>query len=138
MDVADDGIIIAHGPKPTPAEEWARCRPFIEAALARSPGFEAIEDVERLIAESKYQFWPGRHAAVVTEIAQYPQKRVLVVQHAGGDMGELIDMEPSIAAFARVAACDAIMGFGRLGWKRIWERRGYRFGWVAMVKHLQN
>lgn len=137
MDVMNDGIVEAYAEKPTIIEEWQRCRPWIEAALARSPNFETIEDVERLLLESKYQFWPAENAAVITEIAQYPNKKVLVVQHAGGDMGELIAMEPSIATFAQIAGCDAIMGFGRMGWKRVWERRGYHFGWLAMVKELK-
>ncbi len=120
-------------------EEWRRCRHWIEAALARSPGFEEIEDVEKLIAEGKYQFWPGRRSAVVTEIAQFAAKRVLIVQHGGGDLSELIgEMEPAFCAFARAAGCDAIMGFGRMGWRRVTEKRGYRFGWIAMVKNFVN
>jgi hypothetical protein len=120
-------------------DEWRRCRGWIEAALARSPGFETIEDVEGLIGEGKYQFWPGRHSAAITEIAQFAAKKVLIVQHGGGDLGELIDeMEPAFCAFAHAAGCEAIMGFGRLGWKRVTEKRGYRFGWIAMVKQLTN
>ena len=119
------------------AEEWHRCSHWIEAALSRSPGFETIEDVERFVADGKYQFWPGRNSAAITEIAQFAARKVLIVQHAGGNLSELIDeMEPSFCAFARVASCDAIMGFGRMGWKRVTEKRGYRFGWVAMVKSL--
>jgi hypothetical protein len=120
------------------AREWARCRPFIEAALARSPGFETIEDVERLVAEGKYQFGPGGRAAAITEIGQYAQKKVLTVVHGGGDLAELIDdMEPAMCAFARAHGCDLIMGTGRKGWERVCERRGYRFGWLVMVKDLE-
>ena len=117
--------------------EWQRCRSWITAALKRSPGFETIEDVERFVSEGKYQFWPGRQSAAITEIAQFAAKKVLIVQHAGGDLAELIDeMEPAFCSFARAAGCDTIMGFGRMGWKRVTEKRGYGFGWVAMVKHL--
>jgi hypothetical protein len=118
--------------------QWARCRHWIEAALAHSPGFESLEDVERLIAESRYVFWPGQRSAAITEIAQFARMKVLVVQHAGGDLSELIDeMEPALCAYARLAGCDAIMGFGRMGWKRVTEKHGYRFGWVAMVKNIK-
>ena len=30
-----------------------------------------------------------------------------------------------------------MVGLGRMGWKRVTEKRGYRFGWVAMVKQLK-
>ena len=123
----------------SPASEWARCRHFIESALAHSPGFEDIVDVERAIAEGRYQFWPGERCAAITEIADFPRAKMLVVLHGGGDLAELIDrMEPALCAFARAAGCDGIMGLGRKGWERVCEKRGYRFGWLAMVKMLRD
>ena len=125
---------------PTDAQmEWLRCRHWIEAAVARSPfGLETIEDVEAAIARGAYQFWPGRGCACVTEIQNYPRKKVLCVVHGGGALDELIDeMEPALCAFARAAGCDLIMGIGRKGWARVTERRGYRFGWITMLKALK-
>jgi hypothetical protein len=64
---------------------------------------------------------------------------VLCIIHGGGDLAELVDaMEPALCAFARAAGCDLIMGIGRKGWQRVCEKRGYRFGWVAMVKALNH
>ncbi len=124
--------------EPHVTQEWVRCRPFIEAALARSPGFETIADVERLIAEGRYQFWPGDAAAAITEVGVYAQRKALTVVHGGGDLDELIDrMEPAMCAYARANGCDLIMGTGRKGWQRVCERRGYRFGWLVMVKDLE-
>ncbi len=118
--------------------EWQRCRHHIEAALARSPGLESIADVERAIAAGTYQAWFGKRSAAITEIADYGQKKVLTVVHGGGDMGELLnEMEPMFCAFARAMGCDAIMGTGREGWKRMSEKHGYRFGWLVMVKDLK-
>ena len=119
--------------------EWQRCRAWIEAAVNRSPfGLETIEDVERAIETGAYQFWPGKRSACVTEIQQYPHKKVFCVIHGGGALDELIDeMEPALCAFARAAGCDLIAGIGRKGWQRVTERRGYRLGWVTMVKTLR-
>ena len=119
--------------------EWQRCRPWIEAAVKRSPfGLETIDDVEAAIARGAYQFWPGRRSACVTEIQQYPRKKVLCVVHGGGVLSELIDeMEPALCAFARAAGCDLIAGIGRRGWARVTEKRGYRFGWITMLKALR-
>jgi hypothetical protein len=123
----------------TAASEWTRCRHFIESALARSPGFENIADIERGIAEGRYQFWPGEKCAAITEIADFARAKMLVVLHGGGDLAELIDrLEPALCAFARAAGCDGIMGLGRKGWERVCEKRGYRFGWVTMVKMLKS
>ncbi len=124
---------------PSARTEWQRCRPWIAAAIARAPGLETIDDVERMIEEGHYQFWPGERSAAITEIQLYARKKVLCVIHGGGDLTELIDeMEPALCAFARAAGCDLIMGIGRKGWQRICEKRGYSFGWVAMVKALNH
>lgn len=123
----------------TPAQsEWARCRHWIAAALKHSPGFETIEDVERLIEEGKYSFWPGANCAAICEVVQFAQKKALIVVHGGGDLGELIgEMEPALGDYGRSLACDVIMGTGREGWKRVCENHGYRFGWLVMVKDLK-
>src|SRR5205085_9327673 len=90
--------------------EWRRCRSWIEAALACTPGLEKIEDVEAKIAAGAYQFWPGKRAACITEIAGFARAKALIVIHGGGDLAELVDeMEPALADFARAAGCDLIM-----------------------------
>jgi hypothetical protein len=118
--------------------EWARCRPWIVAALLRSPQLETIGDVERLIGQGRYQFWPGRRSAAITEIVEFQRAKALVVRHAGGDLEELTNnMEPAFCAFARAHGCTKIMGEGREGWKRVCRRMGYALGFVVMVKDLQ-
>ena len=122
---------------PAAADEWARCKPWIEAALAHSPGLETIADVERAIERGSYQVWFGRNCCAVTEIAHYARARALVVVHGGGDMDELLhELEPAMCAFAKNEGCTLIMGTGRKGWERVTRDRGYRFGYLTMVKRL--
>jgi hypothetical protein len=124
----------------TARREWRRCRPWIEAAVRRAPfGLETIEDVERMIEEGHYQFWPGRRCAAITEIQVYARKKALCVVHGGGELAELIEeMEPALCDFARAAGCDLVTGIGRKGWQRVCEKHGYSFGWVAMIKALKH
>lgn len=116
--------------------EWTRCRPWLEATLATGLGFETIEDVERLIRDCVYQFWPGKRAAAITQIVPFPRTKVLIVRMAGGDLDELIEMEKEFCKFARANGCSKIMGEGRKGWGRVCERMGYRFGYLMMAKDL--
>jgi hypothetical protein len=121
----------------TPQANWRRCRPLIVEAIASAPGFETIEDVEKLIGQRKYSVLFGDNSAAVIELAQFQQRRVLIVQHGGGDLGELLDvLEPALCNYARTQGCDGIMGLGRLGWKRAAEKRGYRMAYMAMIKDL--
>jgi hypothetical protein len=120
-------------------DEWARCRPWIVAALLHSPELETIEDVEWLIEQGRYQFWPGLLSAAVTEIVEFHRAKALVIRHAGGDLEELTNkMEPAFCVFARAHGCTKIMGEGREGWKRVCRRMGYALGFVVMVKDLQS
>lgn len=122
----------------TPQENWARCRPWVEAAIATSAGFETVEDVENLVAKGSYQVFFGDNCVAITEICDYLQRKVLVVQHGGGDLDELLDvLEPRMAGWAQEQDCDAIMGLGRRGWERVTEKRGYRLAYVAMIKDLR-
>lgn len=117
--------------------DWRRCRPMIEAALAHSPGYETIEDVERLIDDGTYLFWAAEQSAVVTEVSQYQRRRVLTVMHGGGDLAELLDyVEPALCVYARSIGCDAISGIGRRGWDRECKKRGYRLAHITMIKDL--
>jgi hypothetical protein len=98
---------------------------------------ETIEDVERLVASGSYQFWAGRDSAAITEMFSSPQRKVLVVKHGGGNLDELWnEMEPQMCAFAAAHGCTSIMGEGRMGWKRVTEKRGYRLAWISMIKDL--
>lgn len=122
----------------TIATEWERTQHYIGAALARSPGYETLEDVRRMVGTGAYMLWTGENCAAVTRIDRYSQRLVLVLVHAGGDKAELIDvLEPKIAAFAVEWGCDAIMLEGREGWKREGEKRGYRLAYVVMIKDLK-
>lgn len=122
-----------------PAHEWARCRPLIEAALATGPGFETIEDVERLLQENKYQVWFAPRSCVISEIVTHANgRKTLHVVHMGGDLDELLEMiEPAICRWATAQGCGAIWGEGRRGWDRVMPRRGYRFAYVTMIKELE-
>lgn len=116
--------------------EWARCRPWIKAAIDKGLGLETIEDVERFIANCRYQFWPGASSAAITEIVQFPRAKVLIVRMGGGDLNELVEIEKTLCRFARANGCTTIMGEGREGWQRVCEKMGYRFASVCMLKDI--
>lgn len=119
-------------------EQWKRCKPWIEAALATSPGLETIEDVEAAITDGRYQFWPGKACAAITEFSTYARKKVMTIVHGGGDLNELMGtMRPFLENIAANEGCDMILGTGREGWRRLSEKEGWRFGWIVMVKDLK-
>ncbi|MBN9535027.1 MAG: hypothetical protein J0H10_16930 [Alphaproteobacteria bacterium] len=118
--------------------EWARCRPWIEAALPSTRGTHTIQDIEEGIAEGRFQFWPGKKSAIVTEIVVYPQYKALNFFLVGGDLSELInEMEPAITRWAKHAyGCKCVALIGRKGWARALRSKGYEEVMTVTVKDL--
>lgn len=118
-------------------KEWARCRQWIEAALARAPGLETIEDVERFLESGKYLLFTSPNSAMVAQIIEFERKRAIQAIHGGGDLKELVEIiEPRMRACGKVNGCSLSMGMGRYGWERALKDKGYRLGWVVMIKDI--
>lgn len=101
------------------AAEWARCAPWLEAALAHAHGTHALSDVREMVERREARFWAGRRAAMVTEVHEFPRMRVLHFWLAGGDLAELRDeMRPLAEAWGREQGCTRATISGRRGWAR--------------------
>ena len=123
-----------------PQEEWDRCKGWIETAIART-GFYGIEDIEREIEAGRMTFWPGAHGAAVTEFIAYPGGKALNVFAGGGagneSLTEFIEVfEPCLSAWAKASDCRWIIGYGRPGWERVLNKRGYSTLWSVMRKEI--
>jgi hypothetical protein len=117
--------------------QWIRCRPWIEAALPYCRGTHTIEDIEDGIASGQFVFWAGQKSAIITEILNYPRKRVLHYFLIGGDLHELVEfMEPRITQWAKEHGCTAVSGAGRKGFERVFARSGYVPAWRVIIKEI--
>ena len=65
-------------------DEIIRCREYIENALAYSGDTHNFDDVMLGILLGNFQFWPTDNSCMVTEIINYPRKKVFHVFLAGG------------------------------------------------------
>jgi hypothetical protein len=123
----------------TPAQkEWARCRGWIAEAVALGSNFETLEQVEERVEQGQYHFFAGQTWAVITEAQTYPNRRVLMVMYAGGDLADMMANEQQLNIFASAMGCDGIGIGGRLAWLRILPKYGYRFAAVLMLKDFVN
>lgn len=105
--------------------EWSRCAPWIEAALEHA-GTHTLADVEALVRTRECRFWAGREAALITEVQVWPQRKVLLLWLAGGDLDELRDeLRPMAEAYGRDQGCDVVRISGRQGWVRALRGEGY-------------
>ena len=119
--------------------EWARCAPWLEAALEYDGGLNRLDDVLDAVLAGEAHFWPGQRSVIVTEFWDLKRSggRALHCWLAGGDLGEIVEaMRPVITAFAREQGCTRITITGRSGWARSLKVDGFRQVCVGMSKEL--
>jgi hypothetical protein len=104
-----------------PAEAWARCAPYLTAALDRSGNEATLDDVKARIEAGSAWFWPGEKSAAVVEITRSAHFWLL-----GGDLREVLERQDDGVNFARSMNCDRITVRGRPGWARVLKPYGYR------------
>jgi len=107
-------------------------RHHIEAALKYSGGTHTFEDVKRMVMDGKAQLWPAPRGCAVTEIIQYPRKRVLHCFLAAGELDQITDMIESAKAWGIAQGCESLTLSGRHGWKRALAPRGFKPVLVTM------
>jgi len=117
-------------------EAWKRSKPFLVDALAYA-GLHSIDDLLEEVEEGSALFYPVQDGAAVFKLAEYPQKRVLIVWVYGGDMASNIEGVLEAAEFhARELDCTEITIGGRRGWERVLKPYGFAHRGVVLTKDI--
>jgi hypothetical protein len=106
---------------------------YLKGAADYTHGRYTVEDIHNDITSGNKQLWVTYegskiYGAVVTEILNYPQKKVLVLHFTGGiefDKWHKAILE-SLKLFAKQQQCDAIEFCGRNGWTKLFKQDGYK------------
>tara|TARA_B110001454_G_C12533275_1_gene356197 strand:- start:203 stop:562 length:360 start_codon:yes stop_codon:yes gene_type:complete len=116
-------------------DEWERCVPWLKAALEKSGNTHTIWDVWTKISEGHAQFWPSPTWAAVTQLADYPRRKVLRIWLAGGNLDDLVKEGLPIAYdFAQHHGCDSVEVEGRKGWAKKLKEHGFKQEKVLLRK----
>lgn len=119
---------------------WPIAEELLRPAVARSGGRATCTTIEAGIREQRYQLWVAHQedvlirAAFVTRVAEYPARRMLVVDFAAGSaMGEWVDLvQRAFREYALAAGLSGVELHGRVGWARVLERLGWRQEFVVL------
>lgn len=118
------------------ADEFERCRGWLEAALDYAEGTHTIADIERMVGEGRLTLIPGQNCALVVEIIECPQKRALHIFLAGGDLAEIRTFDPLMVELAKAHNCQLVTIAGRKGWERELKNLGYHHSYSVVVKEV--
>jgi hypothetical protein len=69
--------------------------------------------------------WPTENAAIVTEFHNFPNKRMLHIFLAGGDLSEIKQLHDDVVRFAKEVGCAGLSLTGRVGWIRALSDLGF-------------
>lgn len=111
-------------------------RALIESALAYSGGTHEFADIVDGVVSGRMQLWPADRGVAVTEIVEYPRKRVLHVFLAAGEMDQLIDMIGDAERWGFAHGCKYVTVAGRTGWRRVLGKHGWRESVAVMEKEI--
>ena len=119
---------------------WGTVEPFLKKALKYAVGKYEPEDVYALVVDYGYPLWiafddEGIKGAVITRFVQYPRKKYLFLEFCGGRNGfswkaPMLDV---LRSWAKDNGCDGIEGAGRAGWRKVFEKDGYK----PTVQHFE-
>jgi hypothetical protein len=112
-------------------------RALIESALAYSGGTHIFEDVAELVATGRAQFWPAPRGVAITEIVEYPRKKVLHCFLAAGELDQILDMIDSAIKWGRTQDCTSLTLTGRNGWQRVLGNHGFKPVFVTMERGFE-
>ena len=126
-------------PRDELARRWAEVEPHLRRATDRTGCYEPIDLLAAAIA-GRMGIWVAERdgaidAAIVTEIRQYPRRRVLEVPFIGGRnlRGWVKPLLDVLDAHGRAAGCSHIAGSDRKGWARV---GGFTVAGVLLVRDL--
>lgn len=108
----------------------------LKKALDLAGNTHTIDDVVAGVKSGALQAFSSENAFVVTEVASAPQKRWLNVFLAVGELDEVMELQPQIAAFGREQGCDFMVMTGRKGWLKVLPDYGWRENGVSYALPL--
>ena len=107
----------------------------LERALDVQGGLFSLADILERIADGRMQSWVHANSWAITQISIYPQRRLLEIVAAIGDLRDCRILHGQILAFANEMNVDLVAAYGRRGWARDADRNGWKIKTTSYLYH---
>jgi hypothetical protein len=120
--------------------------PYLRVSEEWAHGRATVDDLIRFVLNGQMFLWVVHdenkvYGHVITEIKQYPQCKMLVIQYCAMETGTLEKINPKMQEiaerFAKDAGCAGIEFVGRPGWKQTAREYGYAVQSVTYQKFFE-
>lgn len=123
--------------------------PYLKESESWTRGRSNVDDIVRFIITGQMQLWvvfsPEEQKAyghVITEVKQYPQCKMLVIQYCAGEHNHMQFVEDkmygALDSFAKDTQCAGIELIGRPGWSKHVKKYGYDVQSVSYQKFFKD
>lgn len=103
-------------------EQFEHTWPLLEKAVERFGGAFEKHHIWAEIEAERAQLFATPNAALVSRVEMYPTgMKELRLWLGGGDMDDLLKMQPIVVQFARSVGCKRMLIEGRPGWARVFK-----------------
>lgn len=118
---------------------------YLQESEDWTKGRSSVDDIVRFVLTGQMQLWvvfnsedQAIHGYVITEVKQYPQSKMFVIQYCAMNPNHMKYVEDvmhqTADQFAKDAGCAGIEFFGRPGWEPHVKKRGYTVKTVVFEK----
>jgi hypothetical protein len=120
---------------------WDDVSPLIEKALLHAEGELIPDDIKKHLDTSELRLWVALEnkdviASMVTEIVQYPRKKIVrVITLAGKDMSMWYDFLPMLEGYAIRNGCSSLEAWTRKGMTR--KLKDWKHSYDIITKDLK-
>lgn len=111
-------------------------RTEFEEMLLSSGGFYTVDDILRLVGEGKMQSFAHGDTWVLTQVHEFPRKKVVEISYVIGDMDAVLAIQERINEFAKEIGASLIIASGRPGWEAV-KTDGWKKLSVNYVRDVQ-
>lgn len=120
--------------------------PYLRESEKWARGRATVDDILRFVFTGQMQLWIGHeentiYGHVITEIKEYPQCKMLIVQYCAGEPNHMQYVDDEIFdlldRFAKDTGCSGVEFVGRPGWRKQAEKYGFEVRSVMYQKFFK-
>lgn len=90
----------------------------LDRVLEKFGGFWSVEDILDNIEKGTMQSFAEGDTWVITQVFDFPRKKVLDITLVYGDLAEARELESKVEEYGRSIGAELITATGRLGWTK--------------------
>lgn len=116
--------------------EFHRRMRQLSKALRLMGDTHSLDDIVAMIRLGRMQSFVHKRSWALTEIFDFPRKRVCQIFLAMGEIDELMVLHDQIAEFAKQHECQLLRSIGRPGWRIFADENDWTLGAQVYLKEL--